>query len=362
VVDTIEAVAEAGLLVAGGGLDEEAAFRPVVVERDGIRVAYLAFDATGRGLTAGASAGIATWDTRRAERAVREAHRLADVVTVGVHGGIEYLSSTDTYLKTIAEQLAAWGVDVVWGHGPHVVQPVWSIDTGGHTTVVATSLGNFLFDQAMPGTTSGAILEVVVSGDGVGAYRTGSVDHEDLRVRFTGWDDPAGDAVLYELAWWNLVSAPEPPPVRSAEIPADFAGDVSVFGAGDVMGAGNRELVISFRRPFRETLVNQSYPEVSWTDSEGRSAHLGVYRLDPFEPEWVAGSLPRPISTLAVCDGAVSLGFGSFDDERIHATGAWVWSGFGFRYSAELAGAGAPACADVDGDGVAEPAAIARER
>jgi poly-gamma-glutamate synthesis protein (capsule biosynthesis protein) len=360
VLDTVNALVGAGLVAIGGGSDEEAALRPVIIDRNGLRIAYLAFDATGQGVTAGTSAGIATWNAAQAEIAVREARRLADIVTVAIHGGIEYLFSTDTYLKTIAEQLAGWGVDVVWGHGPHVVQPVWSIDNGGHTTVVATSLGNFLFDQTMPGTRSGAVLEVVVTGDGVGAYRVGSVEHEDLRVHFTGWHDPTGDAVLHEQAWWSLVSAKAQPDIGPAEVPEGLAGDVTASGLGDVTGDGNRELVVSFRRPFRETLVNQSYPEVHWTDAEGRSAHLGVYQLDPFESRWVAGSLSRPVSSLAVCDGAVSLGFGMLDGEQIQATGAWVWGGFGFWYSGELAGAGTPVCVDVDGDGMAEPAVVGR--
>ena len=362
VLDTVDALVGAGLVAIGGGSDAEAAFRPVIIERNGLRVAYLACDATGQGVMAGTSAGGATWHAGRAEAAVLEAHRLADSVTVAVHGGVEYLPSTDPYLETIAEQLAGWGVDVVWGHGPHVVQPVWSIDNDGHTTVVATSLGNLLFDQGLPGTTTGALLEVLVTEDGVRAYRTGSASHEDLRVHFEGWADPSGDAVLYQRAWWNLPDSPVPAPVRPPSVPEGFAGDVTSTAVGDMTGDEYRELVVSFRRPFRETLVNQSYPGVRWTDADGRSAHLGVYRLESLEPVWVAGSLSRPISTVAACDGAVALAVGSFEDDRVTATGAWVWSGFGFWYSPELAGDGIPTCVDVDGDGRTEPAVVGRRQ
>jgi len=361
VVDTVDAIARSGMEAVGGGSNEEAALQPVIIHRNGLRVAYLAFDATGRGLAAGTNAGVAGWDASRAERAVEDARRQADVVAVAVHGGIEYVPSTDPYLETIARQLAGWGVDVVWGHGPHVVQPVWSIEDEGHATVVATSLGNFLFDEGLPGTTTGAVLEVAVTKDGVRAYRTGSVDHEDLRVHFEGWDDPAGDAVLYERVWWNLVGLPKKAAGPVAPVPESFAGDVTAATWGDLTGDGKRELVVSFRRPFRKTLVNQSYAEVRWSDAEGMSAHLGVYHLDPLESLWVAGSLPRPITALAACGGAVSLAFGSFDDATAQATGAWVWSGFGFWFSAELVGEGEPGCVDVEGDGRYEPAVLGRQ-
>jgi poly-gamma-glutamate synthesis protein (capsule biosynthesis protein) len=49
VLDTVEALAERGLVAVGRGSDEAAALRPVVVAPSGLRVAYLAFDATGQG-------------------------------------------------------------------------------------------------------------------------------------------------------------------------------------------------------------------------------------------------------------------------------------------------------------------------
>jgi hypothetical protein len=238
---------------------------------------------------------------------------------------------------------------------------VWTIQSGERTTVVATSLGNFLFDQMMPGTTTGALLEVLVSDDGVRAYRVGGVDHEDMRVHFAGWEDPSGNAVLIGDMWWNLVGTPEAADAGETAVPSGFAdGELMAAGVGDVTGDGNRELVASFRRPYQETHVNQSYPDVSWVDAEGRSAHLGVYHLDSLEQVWVAGSLSRPVAALAVCQAGVALGFGALDDARVHAGGAWVWDGFGFWYSADLIGPGAPACVDVDGDGLTEPAVVGR--
>ena len=355
VLETATAVAAAGMQAVGVGTDRESAFTPVIVEHEGLRIAYLAFDVTGVGAPAGSGPGVASWEPGEAERAVRKAGRLADVVTVGLHGGIEYLSVADPYLQGVTGELVDWGADVVWGHGAHVVHPITSVDTGTGTAVVATGLGNFLFDQ----TSTGALLEVLVDRTGVRAWRVGSVEHDDLRVHFTGWDEPAGDAVLFEAGWWSL--AGEVVTVGGRPAPPGFgAGEMMAAATGDVTGDGHDDLAVSFLRPFQETLVNRSYPRFNWADAAGRTAHLGIFEPGTGRSVWVAGSMPRPVTALAVCDGSMTLGFGTFDDRRPVAAGAWVWGGAGFWFSPGLEGPATPTCVDVDGDGATEPAVVER--
>lgn len=197
VVDTIEAVTGAGMQVAGGGRDSAEAERPAVVERAGVRIAFLAYDATHGGMAAGAGTpGIARWDVAGARRAVAVARDAADVVIVSLHGGVEYLPGEDPAQWRLAEMLASWGVDVVWGHGPHVLQPVSVIERpDGRVTLVATSLGNLVFDQRRPGTTTGGLLEVLAGPEGVHAYRLAVTEQADGRVRLDHWALPDGDAV-----------------------------------------------------------------------------------------------------------------------------------------------------------------------
>ncbi len=356
VVDTIEALAAVDLVAVGGGANLGEATAPIILERNGMKVAALAFDVSGTGLPAGAGPGILRWDEGLARDLVERARRMADVVTVSIHGGTEYVHEPDEEMSEVAELLAAWNVDVVWGHGPHVAQPVEVIDPDGdgRPTVVATSLGNFIFDQDRPGTQNGLVLEVLSGGGGPVAFRLGSTEHADRRVHFEEWRLPAGDAVMLGLEWWQLTSAGRGTLPEDGLI--DFPpGEVRSYGHGDVTGDGETDLVVAFRRPFRETEVTQLYPDWDWTDESGRSAHLGVYRPADLREWWVAGSLFRPIETLTVCDESIAVGYSDLDAPAILATGAWRWTDFGFAGGPELPGGGTPMCSDVDGDGRSDP-------
>lgn len=360
VLDTIGAVEAVGLVAAGGGSNQEAADQVQVFEKGGLRVGFLAFDATRAGTPATPNeVGIATWDEERVRRAVERARLEVDLLVVGLHGGVEYYSDTDPAVALLAGRLVQWGADVVWGHGPHVVQPVTLVE-GDRPAVVATSLGNFVFDQSAAGTRVGAVLEVLAGAGGVVAYRVGTAEHYDGRVHFEGWALPDGDAVLLDLEWWSLVPGADPDPVDPAP-PAGFdRGDIITFGRGDVTGNGSEDLVISYRRRFEENDITRRYPDRLWADARGRSAHLGVYRPGDLRQLWVAGTLFRPVAGLAVCDGALALSFDSLDAPEIVSTGGWVWEGFGFTTVAELPGTGRPACLDVDGDGGVDPVIVDR--
>jgi poly-gamma-glutamate synthesis protein (capsule biosynthesis protein) len=355
VIDTIAAVVGAGMVAAGAGADSDTANRPVLVEVGDLTVAVLAFDATGAGLPAGSSPGVATWETETARVAVVEAARQSDVVVVAVHGGVEYLPEPDPRMMAIAEQLAGWGVDIVWGQGAHVVQPVTFLaDGGGRGAVVATSLGNFLFDQRGPLTGRGAVLEVLADDKGVIAYRVGPTSHHDLRVDFEEWELPSGDAALIDGEWWTLVRAPATISDRSADVPEFEWGIVVSASTGRITGSDDEETVVAFRHLPGSHPVRDGLPDIDWVGVSGMSAHLGIYRSDDLAPIWVAGMVPAPISKVAACDGAVALAYSTLDSPEVTGTGAAVWRPFGLDGVARLPGPGTPMCADVDGDELTE--------
>ncbi len=363
VIDTIQALEAAAIGAVGGGADGAEAARPrYFATAAGLTVASLAFDASQTGIEASSGPGIVHWNRESARKMVAEARAASDIVVVSMHGGVEYEADSDPAFLQQATDLASWGVDVVWGHGPHVVQPTRVIDPDGdgRMTVVSTSLGNFLFDQQPIETQRGAILETLIADEGVVAFRIGVTDHADRRVHFVEWEPPATDAVLLGLDWWTPV---EPyslaPTVR--DTPRDFgAGDVVDAGRGYVRGNDEIDLVVSFRRPFEETAITRLFPDRNWMDSAGRSAHLGVYRPQDYRQWWVAGSLFRPIGALAVCDGGIAVAYSELDDAATVATGAFRWQEFGFVGAIELAGSGSPACADIDRNGASDPLVIER--
>ena len=85
-------------------------------------------------------------DLEVASRMVAAAKEEADLVIVSAHWGGEYQAAPSPRQQSIAQALARAGADLIVGHGPHVLQPVERVGQ----TLVAYSLGNFLFDQPYP--------------------------------------------------------------------------------------------------------------------------------------------------------------------------------------------------------------------
>ncbi len=358
-LDTIAALDDAGVGHLGAGPDARTAAQPVVLEVSGITIGFLAFDATGIGPAAGTEPGIVGWDDEAGPQAVARLRDEVDVVIVSVHGGAEYLPTTDPGMATIARTLTGSGADVVWGHGAHVVQPV-TATRGDRPTIVATSLGNLLFDQFGLERTTGYVLEVMVDAHGVIAYRVGIAEHPDRRVGFVGWLAPEQEAAWMVGSWWSLLRATHASPTTAMTLDSFRHGELVAASAGDVDRDGDDEVVASFRRPYQPTTFMEAHPEVQWSDAQGLSAHLGVYEPAGLGEVWVAGSVLMPIASLEVCDGSLALVHDQLDDREPIVTSAWTWNGFGFDTAPSLPGDGTPACADIDGDGATDPIILDR--
>ena len=72
----------------------------------------------------------------------------ADIIITSMRWGTEYSDDVNALQASEAQYLADMGVDIVFGHGPHVLGPVQRL-TGdnGNETIVWHSLGNFLNTQ-----------------------------------------------------------------------------------------------------------------------------------------------------------------------------------------------------------------------
>lgn len=98
-------------------------------------------------------------DLDSAAETVAGAAAQAEVVAISIHWGAEYQVTPSTRQREIARVLSKAGASVIFGHGPHVLQPVEMVGE----TLVAYSLGNLLFDQPYPVDCSwGAILQVTL--------------------------------------------------------------------------------------------------------------------------------------------------------------------------------------------------------
>ena len=145
-----------------------------------------------------------------------------------------------------------------------------------------------------------AQLEVVGDGQRLLGYRARTPGDE--------WQLPTGDAVLLDEEWWTplqpLIEVPSRPPgpatmkrIRAQVVPAASPREpdrLTALAYGDVTLDGKQDLVLSFRRPFKRTIINATRPRGVWTDARGLSAHLGIYRPGDLSQVWVAGTLGPP--------------------------------------------------------------------
>jgi poly-gamma-glutamate capsule biosynthesis protein CapA/YwtB (metallophosphatase superfamily) len=154
----VEGLAETQLTLTNAGLGFIGPNpEPVLRSVNGIKLAFLAFDATDQ------------FDVEAAEQAVRSARETGAIVVVSIHWGAEYQAGASTGQKQIAERLAAAGSALIWGHHPHVLQPAeWLQD---HETLVLYSLGNAIFDQyGLADTRRSALVLATIDPDGVQGF------------------------------------------------------------------------------------------------------------------------------------------------------------------------------------------------
>jgi poly-gamma-glutamate capsule biosynthesis protein CapA/YwtB (metallophosphatase superfamily) len=157
-MDTLRALRANGIVGVGAGYRAASAYRPQIVERLGLRVAFVGFSAIlPFAFRAGPSTPGSAWAFPESVRAsVRAARRRADVVIATFHWGVErqtYETATQRSLAAIALEA---GATAIIGAHPHVLEPV----RRPPHRLIAYSLGNFVFSAASPGTQNTGILEV----------------------------------------------------------------------------------------------------------------------------------------------------------------------------------------------------------
>ena len=159
----------AGIAAVGSGRNLTEARAPVVVQRNGVYFAFLAYDDIADFYHATDDApGSAPLDAETIAADVVAARQVANVVVIVPHWGIEYTASPSERQRQFASAAAAAGADLVVGNHPHWVQAHERIGN----TFVAYALGNFVFDQDWSlETQQGALLEITFTGTRITATR-----------------------------------------------------------------------------------------------------------------------------------------------------------------------------------------------
>jgi poly-gamma-glutamate synthesis protein (capsule biosynthesis protein) len=165
-----------GIAYVGAGADAEAARAPVILDRNGLHVAFLsyvnvpvegrtAFDT--RSWAAGVETpGVAWADPAAITQDVSQARTLADVVVVLLHDGLEGHAEYSTLQQSLAHTAIDAGAALVLGSHSHVLQPVERYKGG----LIAYSLGNFVFDGFLDPANDTAIFSATLTPLGVTSY------------------------------------------------------------------------------------------------------------------------------------------------------------------------------------------------
>ena len=167
--DTIALFTSYGMQVVGAASNEADARKPVILEKDGVRTAILAYCSVIReGQAAvGDHPGVTpmrarTWyepidfqpgcpplimsealprDVAAMEDDIREAKKIAHAVVVCLHWGIRYIPKVlATYQEPVAHAAIEAGADVIIGHHPHQIKAV-EVYKG---KPIFYSIGNFM--------------------------------------------------------------------------------------------------------------------------------------------------------------------------------------------------------------------------
>ncbi len=87
-------------------------------------------------------------DEEKIRKDAEFAEQSADFTIAFMHWGTEYSFAPDNAQKLLAQSMCDWGVDLIIGSHPHVIEPVeWYTSESGNQMLVYYSLGNFVSRQ-----------------------------------------------------------------------------------------------------------------------------------------------------------------------------------------------------------------------
>jgi poly-gamma-glutamate synthesis protein (capsule biosynthesis protein) len=173
--DMMARLRENGIASAGAGIDGTAARAPVILVRNGVRIAILSYvnvpvERTGFDTRSWAAdiltPGIAWAEPETVRADVQAARALADIVIVLLHVGLEGQPAVLPLQIELAHAAVDGGAALVLGTHSHVLETVEHYNGG----LIAYSLGNFVFDGfGLPANYS-AIFKATISLHGVESF------------------------------------------------------------------------------------------------------------------------------------------------------------------------------------------------
>lgn len=185
-LDSLERLTGIGIEYVGAGKNFEQSHTAKIIERNGIKVAYLGYTnllpySLRRIDSTPSVAGI---DMEQIAVDIANVKKGGvDIVVTSFHWGEEYETKHNQYQEEIAHAAIDAGANLVIGHHPHVTQEIEQYKDG----IIVYSLGNLIFDQNFsPDTSHGLVLRIVVDKTGVKSAEKIKVDFESTYVPKVG--------------------------------------------------------------------------------------------------------------------------------------------------------------------------------
>ena len=203
-----------GIGYFGAGRNYEQAHAPYIADIKGTKVAFLGYTSipgnveSGPNQTGNAFIKIAPWypfneaSVAQMETDIKNAKTKADVVIPYFHWSAEYTHQPNEQMRNVARRAIDAGATMVVGSHPHWVQGIeWYKDT-----LIAYSLGNFVFDQEQSiKTKQGAVLSTTFSGNKLTQADLIPIQIEEYYQPHLLEGDPAQQVLnnIFSNSYWN---------------------------------------------------------------------------------------------------------------------------------------------------------------
>lgn len=181
-INTLKTLDSIGIAYSGGGVDRQAACAPVIVERNGKRIAFLGFSFTYpiEFWANSRRCGTCHPSEQQLQALIEHSKANADLVVTSFHWGQEKRTTPKTYQTYFARKSIDFGADLVLGHHPHVLQGI-EIYKG---KLIAYSLGNYVFGSLSHNSRTSIVLSVMLAPKGLIYARVFPIDVYNARVDF----------------------------------------------------------------------------------------------------------------------------------------------------------------------------------
>jgi len=186
-------------------------FYPLVVEKKGIRMAFLNYTYDTNGITPEVPCIVNTIDTAIIKEDIRKAFRMnPDFVIAVLHWGQEYKLNPNQSQDELVRFLIQQGVDIIIGSHPHVVQPsqCFTDPFSKRKHLIVYSLGNFVSGMSAVNTDGGQMISVVLKKE-EGITRIDSCGALLFYVQHKKVSDTI-DFTLIPVTWAEKSDSPTP--------------------------------------------------------------------------------------------------------------------------------------------------------